>query len=110
MKLHGALILLALLLLLPVFAHATEDGKTLRYGGGGEGIVVFDGRQHMGKGYVCNDCHLQLFTTSKKALVRMSDHYTDTLCFKCHNNTDASRECASCHRKVQSSGFVASDK
>jgi len=109
MKLIRAVFVLALLMLLPAVSIATEEGKTIRYGGGGLGAVVFDGRMHVGKGYVCKDCHLQLFTTAKKARVRASDHFSETLCFKCHDNKTAPRDCVTCHRKVVSSNLVYSD-
>ena len=97
---HVALAL-ALMFLLAVQVEASER-KTLRYGGGGQGAVVFDGRMHAGKGYVCNDCHLQLFFTAKQAMIRKDDHFGETLCFKCHNNETAPRDCVTCHRKTGS--------
>lgn len=105
------LILTTLACTAPGIAHATE-GATLRYGGGGQGTVVFDGALHASRGYVCNDCHLKLFITSKKALLRMEDHYTDKQCFACHNNAKATRDCGICHRKVASSplsSYAAAD-
>lgn len=98
------LILTILACTAPAVAHATE-GATLRYGGGGQGTVVFDGALHANRGYVCNDCHLKLFTTSQKSLFRMEDHYTDKQCFACHNNKKATRDCGVCHRKVASSAL-----
>jgi phosphate transport system substrate-binding protein len=78
---------------------ATDKGKTLCYRGGAAGRVVFDGRTHAGKGFVCNDCHMKLFTTQKKDLITMEDHEKGNQCFSCHNGTKAFKECSSCHRK-----------
>jgi phosphate transport system substrate-binding protein len=94
--------LMALILLCALFVGqvpASEQGKTLRYTGGGEGMVVFDGRIHAGKGLVCKDCHMGLFATRKKALIATADHEKGTQCFACHDGAKASRECVSCHRK-----------
>lgn len=110
MRKEWALISLALLLMLALPGSAqASHGKSLRYGGGGQGTVLFDGTLHAGKGYVCNDCHLQLFVTKKQARIRMGDHFTDTSCFKCHDNKTAPRDCATCHRKVPSNYLSSSD-
>jgi c(7)-type cytochrome triheme protein len=77
------------------------DGTTLLYGGGGEGRVTFDGQLHAAKGYVCNDCHLTLFSTQKKALISFDDHKTATLCFACHDGHVAFGQCHGCHRDIQ---------
>ncbi len=97
----GFLVLLAFAGLAPS-AMATS-GETLRYGGGGEGRVTFDGRLHAAKGYVCNDCHLKLFPTQKKGLITLADHKTDKACFACHNGTVAFKTCDNCHRDVPES-------
>jgi phosphate transport system substrate-binding protein len=78
---------------------ASEHGKTLRYSGGGEGMVVFDGRTHAGSGMVCHDCHMKLFTTRKKALITKEDHEKNTQCFACHDGAKAFNQCVSCHRR-----------
>ncbi len=80
-------------------AGATGDGKSLLYGGAGQGKVIFDGRTHASAGFVCNDCHLQIFQTAKKALITMDDHNNGKACFSCHNGTKAFNECGKCHRK-----------
>jgi len=94
--------LAALLILLgaAAAAYATDKGKALIYGGAGQGKVIFDGRTHASKGYSCNDCHLKLFATHKKALITMGDHLGDKSCFACHNGKIAFDDCASCHRKL----------
>jgi len=110
MRVVRAIAITALLvLLLPGVAQATDQGKALKYGGGGLGTVIFDGRMHSGKGYVCKDCHNDLFVTKKQARVRMSDHFSDQLCFKCHDNKEAPRDCITCHRSIKSSGLTSSD-
>jgi thiosulfate reductase cytochrome b subunit len=110
MRLPRAIAVAALLVLfLSGAAQATDQGATLKYGGGGLGTVLFDGGRHAGKGYVCKDCHLDLFATKKQAAVRMSDHFSDKLCFRCHDNATASKDCITCHRDVPSSGMTASD-
>ena len=43
-------------------APAVGPDKTITWGGGGKGKVLFDGRKHAEKGYVCKDCHPGLFT------------------------------------------------
>ena len=109
MTLLRAIIATALLVFfLPAAAQATDQGKSLKYGGGGLGTVIFDGRMHAGKGYVCVDCHNDLFATQKQARVRMSDHFTTTQCFKCHDNKEAPKDCITCHRNVKSSGLTSS--
>ena len=99
---HAHIVLALCLTLLLVVQVGASGHKVLRYGGGGQGTVVFDGRMHASKGYVCNDCHLQLFSTAKQARITKSDHSGETLCFKCHNNETAPRNCVTCHRKIGS--------
>jgi len=78
---------------------ATGDGKSLIYGGAGQGKVIFDGRVHASKGIVCKDCHMTIFQTQKKALITMGDHSVDKACFVCHNGKKAFNDCDQCHRK-----------
>jgi thiosulfate reductase cytochrome b subunit len=78
--------------------HATGGGKSLLYGGAGQGKVIFDGRTHAAKGFRCNDCHLGIFETKKKALITMADHNEGRACFACHDGAQAFKECAGCHR------------
>lgn len=80
-------------------ALATGGGKALLYGGAGQGKVIFDGRVHAAKGFVCNDCHGDIFDTHKTALITMDDHSKPKACFVCHNGTKAFAECDLCHRK-----------
>jgi len=94
----GIMVLAVLWLFAP--AVGATNGKTILYGGGGQGRVTFDGQLHAAKGYVCNDCHLQLFPTWKKGLITFADHKTPTLCFACHNGEVAFKSCSGCHRDV----------
>ena len=96
----------ALLGVLAFAAPASEQGVTLVYGGGGEGKVVFDGRLHAGKGFVCNDCHkafgpagARLFDTHRTALIDKAAHKTATQCFACHDGRKATKDCDACHRE-----------
>ncbi len=115
MKRAWSLLLLAVLTAWPGAVLATDGGKSLRYGGGGQGTVMFDGRLHASKGFRCDDCHAKLFDTKKVAHITMADHFTDKACFKCHNNNNktdpltASRDCATCHRKVASNPETSTD-
>lgn len=85
---------------------ATGGGKALLYGGAGQGKVIFDGRVHASKGFVCKDCHGGIFDTHKKALITMDDHSKPKACFVCHNGTKAFAECDQCHRKFSSAEAV----
>ncbi|MBT0664166.1 substrate-binding domain-containing protein [Geobacter pelophilus] len=94
-------LLLAVLLTIAFvsLAFATGQGKSLNYGGAGQGRVIFDGRVHAAKGYVCKDCHSSLFETRKQAKITMDDHAGSGKCFGCHNGKTALADCAACHRK-----------
>ncbi len=91
-------LLLVMAIMFAVRAEATER-KTLRYGGGGQGTVVFDGPLHASKGFVCNDCHLNLFAVEQQARISYQDHFSGKSCFACHNQVNVDRNCGFCHRK-----------
>lgn len=93
------LLSICLMLALSGLAGATGGGKTLLYGGAGQGRVTFDGRVHASKGFVCKDCHSAIFETKKQALITMQDHFQDKACFVCHNGKRAFAECDACHRR-----------
>jgi c(7)-type cytochrome triheme protein len=94
-------ILAFLLILVVAYSMAlATDGKVLSYGGAVDGKVLFDGQIHLSQGYVCVDCHNDLFATQKKALITMEMHKQDTSCFHCHNGQTAFNDCAQCHRKL----------
>ncbi|SCM73043.1 substrate-binding domain-containing protein [Desulfovibrio sp. 86] len=97
---YKTLLLLLLVALMAAPAGATER-KTLRYGGGGQGTVVFDGPLHASKGFVCNDCHVSIFPPAQKAHITMEDHFKGVACFTCHNQVVVSRDCGFCHRKFE---------
>jgi thiosulfate reductase cytochrome b subunit len=88
----------ALALAAPGGATATSDARLLLYGGAGQGRVVFDGRLHRAKGFVCNDCHLELFATRKVARVDLAAHQGGKSCFACHDGHRAFATCDGCHR------------
>lgn len=96
---HLYLALTLLLVTLVAGQSQATERKTLRYGGAGQGTVVFDGPLHASKGFTCNDCHLSLFAPEQKARITMQDHFQSTSCFTCHNQVNASRDCGFCHRK-----------
>ena len=104
--LTAGLFFLMLACTLPGQAEASR-GETLRYGGGGQGTVLFDGVLHAGKGYVCNDCHTGLFNTRREARIDMQAHFTNTSCFSCHNNEIATSDCLYCHRNVPGSPMTS---
>lgn len=81
-------------------AFAIGQGKSLIYGGAGQGKVIFDGRIHAAKGYVCTDCHSALFETRKQAKITMDDHFKEVKCFACHNGSKAFADCNQCHRQL----------
>ena len=91
----------AIIMLLAVgTVFSMPGGKVFLYGGAGQGQVIFDAKKHASLGYVCNDCHLEVFPTAKKALITMDDHDGGKAkCFSCHNNTVAFYDdCQACHR------------
>lgn len=98
-RLNQAVLLLAVMLFAAP-AIGTER-ETIRFGGGGQGTVVFDGQLHASKGFVCRDCHDAIFPTAHKARISMDDHFKGVACFACHNQTVVSRDCGYCHRKFQ---------
>jgi len=99
---HAHVVLVLALALLPAVQAGASERNTLRYGGGGQGSVVFDGPQHASKGFTCKDCHLSLFATAQRARIAFQDHFRGKSCFACHNQVNASRDCGSCHRKFNS--------
>ena len=81
-------------------AIATPGDRVLLYGGGGQGRVVFDARLHRAKGgYVCDDCHRDLFATRKQALIDRAAHGGGKACFACHDGKRAFDDCGGCHRQ-----------
>ncbi len=94
----------ALSLALP--AAAVRPGKTVEFDGKGAGKVVFDGKTHREKGFVCGDCHKAgLFQMRKGSdAVTMKDMEAGKFCGACHNGTKAfgvkdAASCSRCHKK-----------
>lgn len=95
-----AILLIVLALGAASVASAMPGDRVLLYGGAGQGRVVFDARLHRSKGYVCDDCHRDLFATRKgAALVDMATHGSGKACFACHDGKRAFDSCGGCHRK-----------
>jgi phosphate transport system substrate-binding protein len=84
----------------PGISRPTPDARLLLYGGAGQGRVVFDARLHRSKGFVCDDCHRELFVTRKTALVDLATHQGGKSCFACHDGARAFQSCDGCHRKA----------
>lgn len=95
---------LCTLVILAGNASAVGPDKTLTWAGGGKGKIMFDGRKHAEKGYVCKDCHQGLFSmkhgTAKMTHAELKQgHY----CGACHNGTLAfstvdQGKCFACHQ------------
>lgn len=85
-----------------VSVMAVPAGKTVEYGGGPLGKVIFDGKIHADKGFKCNDCHTAIFKMKKEVKITMADHKDSKFCFKCHDGSKAFKSddnCARCHKK-----------
>ena len=85
-------------------ASAVGPDKTITWAGGGKGKVLFDGRKHAGKGYVCKDCHPGLFSMKfGAAKITHAALKQGQYCGACHNGTlgfstvDEGR-CFACHQ------------
>lgn len=95
----------AILSLFPDQTGAVGTGKTLVWQGGGAGQVVFSGKEHAEKGYVCKDCHTKLFKTKKgAAAMSMEAMNKGQFCGACHDgkttfSTSDKSKCHECHGK-----------
>jgi c(7)-type cytochrome triheme protein len=95
----------AILSLSPDQSGAVGSGKVLTWQGGGAGQVVFEGKEHAEKGYVCNDCHSGLFSMKKGAAsMTMAAMNKGEYCGACHNGktafgTEDKSKCHECHGK-----------
>ena len=85
-------------------ASAVGSDKTITWAGGGEGKVLFDGRKHAEKGYVCKDCHHGLFNEKYgTAKITHAALKKGQYCGACHNGTLAfstvdQGKCVACHQ------------
>lgn len=84
---------------------AVGSGKTLKYGGGTMGEVIFDGTAHKNAGLTCKDCHNpEIFPKMKQGSVKitMNELYAGKYCGRCHNGKKAfliKDNCSRCHHK-----------
>ncbi len=102
MKLTATIITLVAALAFMGTAIASMPGKTVEYGGGALGQVVFDGKSHADAGLSCAACHPDLFSMKVEAKMTMADHNAGTYCFSCHQaggSAFPSTDCAKCHQK-----------
>ena len=85
-------------------ASAVGPDKTITWAGGGKGKVLFDGRKHAEKRYVCKDCHPGLFSMKYGASrITHAELKQGKHCGACHNGTlafsTADRgKCFACHQ------------
>ena len=85
-------------------APAVGPDKTITWAGGGKGKVLFDGRKHAEKGYVCKDCHHGLFGMKfGTARITHAALKQGQYCGACHNgtlafNTVDQEKCIACHQ------------
>jgi c(7)-type cytochrome triheme protein len=93
--------------LFPAVSPAVPEGVVLKWAGGGEGAVQFDGTVHSKKGLQCDACHVNnVFVTTKKgaASITMDALAKDKYCGYCHNgkkafSTKTKADCNRCHKK-----------
>jgi c(7)-type cytochrome triheme protein len=92
--------------LYPAMAPAVPEGVVLKWPGGGEGAVQFDGTVHAKKGLQCDVCHVNgVFQTRKGAdPITMDAVKKEKYCGYCHNgrrafSTKAKTDCQRCHMK-----------
>lgn len=84
---------------------AVPADKTITWGGGGQGQVVFEGDEHAEKGFTCDSCHPSLFQMQKgSAKIILASHTNGQFCGACHNGktafgTNNTEECHECHKK-----------
>ena len=95
---------LCTLVILAGNASAVGPDKTITWAGGGKGAVMFDGRKHAEKGYVCKDCHHGLFSEKYgTARITHAKLKQGQYCGACHNGTLAfstvdQGKCFACHQ------------
>ena len=92
--------------LFPAVSPAVPEGVVLKWAGGGEGAVQFDGTLHAKKGLQCDSCHVNnVFATKKGAdPITMDALAKDKYCGYCHNgkrafSTKTKADCNRCHKK-----------
>jgi len=92
--------------LFPAASGAVPEGVVLKWPGGGEGAVQFDGTLHAKKGLQCDVCHVtNVFATRKGAdPITMDALKKEKYCGYCHNGKRAfssktKEDCHRCHKK-----------
>lgn len=89
---------------IPTVVLAVTAGKTITWDGGGQGRVIFEGKEHAEEGYTCNACHPALFQMKKGATAMMMDALNKgRFCGHCHDgrtafSTSDRNECHECHK------------
>jgi c(7)-type cytochrome triheme protein len=96
----------ALLFAIAIPAFAVPFGRTVEYTPKGAGRVVFDGKDHVGKGLKCAECHPGLFKMKKEigaVPITMKEMEGGKGCGACHNGSKVfgvkdQRTCGKCHK------------
>ena len=96
----------ALMFTMEIPAFAVPFGRTVEYTPKGAGKVVFDGKDHAGKGLKCAECQPGLFKMKKEigdVPITMKEMEGGKGCGACHNGSKVfgvkdQRTCGKCHR------------
>jgi len=98
-------------------ASAVGPDQTITWAGGGEGVVLFEGRKHAEKNLACKDCHHGLFSTKYgKAKITHAKLKQGHYCGACHNgilafSTVDREKCSACHQgKTRKPGLYEEKK
>jgi c(7)-type cytochrome triheme protein len=88
-----------------VAAEAVSRGESVSWPGGGQGAVVFSGKEHAEKGLGCKTCHPAIFQMKKgSSKMTMAAMNKGAFCGTCHNGSSAfstsdTRKCNKCHKE-----------
>ncbi len=116
MMVTAVAVALCTLVILAGNASAVGSDKTITWAGGGKGKVLFDGRKHAEKGYVCKDCHHGLFSMKYgTAKITHAELKRGQYCGACHNGTLAFSTvdpgtCFACHQEKKVKPEMQEDK
>lgn|ERR1700690_2562844 len=105
-RLFVLVLAVVLMLTMAISAFAVPADKTVEFSPKGAGKVVFDGKNHAGKGLKCAVCHPGLFKMKKErgdAPVTMKEMEGGKACGACHNGTKTfsvkdQAACGKCHK------------